>query len=857
VVRGCPVKIEGIPNSDMGSQGGVCAKGLAAIMDYQDPNRCNHPVIRTNPKKGLEENPEWRRISWHDALDTISEKLQLARKKDSRTILVAASVVTGLKGLVCGTSFFNAIGASNWAGGGVGAYCGNANDKIGAALTHASVQMLPDYKYCNYHIRCGGAEGITGGRMPGVSARQAAAARDRGMKMVVVDPIGYTSAGKATEWVPILPATDSALFLSMANLIVNEIGIYDKRYIRKKTNGPYLVGPDRLFVRDKQNGRPVLWDEKDGRAKTFDDPTLAYPALEGNYVVYGINCQPAFELLKGHLRKYSPAWASEISTIPEKTIRRLAKELVEQARVGSTIEIEGARYPYRPACVVGDKGASSHQNAYHQTISLILLNTLLGNHDVPGGVLGTGMVRSLGYPETGCPWFEPYAGCDGMLTPGVWLGRPPWPPSEVAGPSLLNFSDIFAHSPSNVYPYCDDWDHIWSKAGRPYEPEVLALYGGNVVMNSVNPKSVEEFLKKIPFIFSINTIHNETTEGFADIVLPECHFLENIEIFSSIGATRSYPTGLDKWSFHVTMPVVEPKYERRNTLEIFYDLADKVGVRSQFNIFLENMLPLKCMKRDQAEVKEYKIVRPDERVSATEFVDRTLSYYFGKKKGLKWFRENGFVSWKKRPEECYWRYFVDARVPIYYEWIERDKEKIRERAEQIGIHMKWANYTALPSYFSSVLYDDVPSDSEFNLIAISYRDPLHTQRFGAENPWIDEMSLTNPYTYSIVMNVETARRKAIKEGDVICVESHWGGKVKGRAKLALAVHPQVIAMVPMGGWARRRPIARGKGTHFNELLRGDHRHVCPVSGAFELGVKVKTYRYNPPRKLFALRSAKV
>ena len=32
VIDGCPVKVEGIPESDMGCQGGICSEGMATIM---------------------------------------------------------------------------------------------------------------------------------------------------------------------------------------------------------------------------------------------------------------------------------------------------------------------------------------------------------------------------------------------------------------------------------------------------------------------------------------------------------------------------------------------------------------------------------------------------------------------------------------------------------------------------------------------------------------------------------------------------------------------------------------------------------------------------------------------------------
>jgi len=89
------------------------------------------------------------------------------------------------------------------------------------------------------------------------------------------------------EWIPIRPGTDAAMALAMINLLLNEYGIYDSASIRQYTNGPYLVGTDGLYLRDKVMQKPLMWDLEDGKAKTYDAPTLGEPALEGSYCVEG------------------------------------------------------------------------------------------------------------------------------------------------------------------------------------------------------------------------------------------------------------------------------------------------------------------------------------------------------------------------------------------------------------------------------------------------------------------------------------------------------------------------------------------------------------------------------------------
>ena len=845
VVDGKPIAVEGVPESDRGAQGGLCAKGVTSLMDWYNPNRILYPVKRTNPNKGLYEDPKWQRITWEEALDTITEKIIEARKKDPRSVCLAMTPgpTGGMRANIPFIRFLGASGSNSHISGGPGVMCGASAHHIGA-LQYAAWDVVPDYRYCNYILRCGGNEGWGGGRNASATIRLAAAARERGMTMKVIDPQGYTVASKGQEWIPILPAMDIAVFLAMANLIVNEIGIYDKDYIRHKTNGVYLLGPDRLYVRDKETKKPLLFDEADGKIKAYDDPTITHPAIEGQYQSNGVECQPAFALVKEHLKQYKPDWASEVSTVPADKIRQLAGELVEEAKIGSFIEIDGVKVPYRPACVVGYKGLQTHQNSWHQYTAMHLLNVLLGNQDACGGLLGSGTVRSLGYPETGRFKFSAFSGEEGMLTPGAWpTASVAWPPRKITGPgNAINFCDIFSHSSSNFYPYADDWDELWSNAGRPYEPEVFFTYGANVVMNVVRPESAEKLFKKIPFSFAFQPFHSETTEGFCDIVLPEAHWLEVLDISCSFGVTYNYPTGLDKWSFFLRQPVTEPKGESRDIQDFMFELADRVGIRKEYNNILDDIYTFRKAKGAEVNGEVPRIIEPDEELNNIKLIDKILKYHFGADRGLEWFRDNGFINWDKKPEECYWRWFIDARVPLYFEHLEADREETKGKAEKIGFDLNWDYFTGLTSYFPSVIHTELPPDSDFDLFIVSPRDPLMTYRFTAHNPYIHEMATLNPYTYNIAMNVMTAKEKGISEGDTICLENRWGDKITGKVKLSQLIHPRVVSAVGLGSWARGKPIAQGKGVNPNALIRGDQHHWCPVSGSAEATVRVRSYK---------------
>jgi len=850
VVEGSPVAIEGIPESDAGSRGGVCAKGVASIMDWHDPNRILFPLKRTNPKKGLHEDPRWQRISWEEALDTTAKKLVAARNKDPRSVVWTHTPgpTGGMKSMITVAGYFVATGTNSYCTGGPGPHCGAAAHHIDAQ-TAAAWDVFPDYRYCNYVLRCGGNEGVGGGRHSAESIYMMAAARERGMKMKVLDPVGYRSAAKADEWIPILPGTDIAVLLTIANLIVNEIGIYDKEFLKHKTNGSYLIDHKGYYIREEETEKPLLFDEADGKIKAYDDATLSKPAIEGEFTVRGEKCQPAFSLIKAHLKQYTPDWAAKISDVPENTIRQLADELVAEAKIGSTIEIMGVKVPYRPACVVGYRGLQTHQNGFHTYASMQQINILLGSQDVCGGLLGSGAVRSLGYPETGRFKFSPYGGFEGMLTPGFWHSRTPWPPLKPEGPGgSINFSDIFSHgSATRGHVYTDEWEELWTKAGRPFEPEVFFTYGGNVVMNMANPEPVGQFLQKVPFAFAIQPFHNETTEGFCDIVLPEVQYLESLDVASSFGIHYCYPAGLDDWCFHMRMPVTEPKGETRNVQDILFDLADRTGIRPAYNTFLENYYALKTTTWEQVEAKddaEHPIIGPKEKISNIELADRTLKYNFGKLHGLEWLRDNGFIKWKKKPEEAYWRWFIDARIPIYFAGLAEDREEITMRAEKGGFHMDWNHYTGLITYFPSIIHSK--PDPEFDLFVVSPRDPISSYRFSMQNPHICEMARRDPFSLNITMNVETAKRKEIRDGDTISLENRWGDKVSGNVKITHLIHPQVVAMTGLGSWAKGRPLAKGKGANPNKLLRLDQDYVCPITGTLEITASAKVSNMGRP-----------
>jgi molybdopterin-containing oxidoreductase family molybdopterin binding subunit len=828
-VDGTVVKIEGNPNNPV-SGGRICAKGLSSIMTLYDPNRVDYPLKRTNPQKGLGIDPQWQRISWDEALDIVTAKLRAAMEKDPRSIIsLATAVDIWSSPFVLG--FLTAVGSFNMWASGAGPHCGNGEHAM-AGILHGAVHTQVDYEHCNYLLMFGCGSGAGAYYNATLALRGVSEGKARGMHVVVVDPLLSPAAERADEWVPIRPGTDAYVALSMLNCLINDYHLYDAEHLRRHTNAPYLIGPEGRYARDDATRKPLVWDAAEGKPKPYDDPNVTDSALLGRYQVDGTMCRPAFQCLADHLREYRPEAAERVSTVPAATIRRLAREFGEAARIGSTITIDGHQLPYRPAGVLFFKGAQGHKHALLTAMAISLLTEVVGAVDAPGGLLGSNP-RCLGFPETGHPSWEPQEGPDGLLVPGSWLGAPPSPLTEPQKPESINLSEIV---PLGIIATGAPFTLLDpEKYDLPYRPEVHLVLGSNVVMTLTQVSAIAEVLKKIPFTVCFSLYLDEITE-FADIILPDTCFLERYEI-CGLPVLPGYANSaiIKEWSYYLRQPVAEPVYERRSRNEVMLEIAARLGVTeallATFNLVYQ--------------LREPYTLDVSRRYSWLEMIDAALKSYFGPEHDLAWFKTHGVLAWPKQVTESYWKSFTQLRVPIYFEWFLDLKEKIERLKPQLsyGNEIDTSDYQPLPDWKPCPSHEEQRTD--FDLFAFYYRVPTHTFSWTYNNAWLDEISALDPQIYALTLNAGTARKKGIRDGDWVWLESMHGGRVKGRVKLTEGMHPECIAMANCGGhWSKYLPIAsqEGKGVCFEHLMKLDWKCVDWTVHNWDLCVKAKVSR---------------
>jgi len=347
------------------------------------------------------------------------------------------------------------------------------------------------------------------------------------------------------------------------------------------------------------------------------------------------------------------------------------------------------------------------------------------------------------------------------------------------------------------------------------------------MMSRENLKDAEETLRKTPFIISIVTHLDETAE-FADIVLPDTHYLERTVMFPNRDyISMNNITGY--WYWGIVQPVVKPAGEARHWWEVLLEIADRVGFLKDFyRIFNYTVL------------KEPHRMDLSRKYTLDEILDKYAKSVCGSDYGMDWFKEHGYLKMKRKVEERYPYLATKSRLPVYFENYLRAGEKVKALTESVGIPWDTSDYLAVPDWKPSPVLNE--RNAEYDLFCINYKTPISYHTISAQNPWLNELAEYHSYYYKILVNAETAKRKRIKDGDLIWVESK-AGKVKGKAKVSECIHPEVVGIAgTYGSWARGKAIARGMGVNHNHLLPLTLDRLDGLSAAVDDCVEVKIYR---------------
>jgi molybdopterin-containing oxidoreductase family molybdopterin binding subunit len=822
VENGVVVNVRGNPESPQ-NRGKMCAKGKAGIMNLYNPNRVKVPMKRTNPNKGFDEDPGWEEISWDEAIDTIVSQFERIGD-DPKKLWVQCWEAVG-DNMFWFKAFGSAFGTPH-VNNTASPTCGKVVHPV-EFFSGGGFHQQPDLHYAEYCLLIGTQMGIATRGSYNHLALDMAEARARGMKLVVVDPVGGYAASKANEWIPTRPGTDAALGLGMLNVLLNEIGIYDAEFLKHRTNAPYLVGSDGYYLRDPDSNQPLVHDAADDKIKAHDDPSLSDPVITSTFDPTSNQGRPAFELLREHVAKYTPEEVQEITTIPAATIRRIAREFGEAARIGETITVDGVELPYRPACVDWAKGTQGHKHGFHQCWPLKLLNIVVGAVNVPGGILST--MAAGRRPHS----WGPKGGTDGMLEDGGHIMPLPHPKAfpgrTPTTPVRMDIGELFPLA-SHFHPLLPITAANPAAYGLDYGLEMLIHTPTNPVFSSFGDhKKVLALYKSLKFILGFAVEINEMNM-LDDVILPFPSYLERYDFNSGSGVHSIPPCGEHDFHWQIRHPAVELPGSVRHPQEVMMEIAQRIGILGDFYRLLNHAYI----------VKDEHALTPEKRYPIADVIDRMARSWFGEDHGLDWFKEHGVITLPRDIEECYIGPSLEARVPIYLEHFLLRGKQLKGVIDEMGLDWDFSDYTPLSDWMPCNSYKAIEK-GEFDLIAVHFKLPFVYGSFGNENPWVDELCQGTD-AYAILVNEAVGKKKGIRDGDTVWLESPIA-KHKAKVKLTQCIHPDAVGVGGhFGHFSPGMPIARGKGVNFNSLLPTELDRIDRISTALDHCVEVKIYK---------------
>lgn len=845
VEDGVAMEIRGDENSAT-NQGRLCVRGLSVLHNLYSPYRVQAPMKRTNPVKGVDVDPGWVEISWDEALETVASKLAECEERDPRTILWCTGF--GVEESMNYPPYFIALGTPNIIVT-PGPLCPEHFN--GTNLNGMMLDRL-DLEHAEYVVEVGRTMGAEWCASSGAHTSHWADAYQRGMKSVVVNPVCNTSAQRG-EWVPILPGTDTAFGLGVVNVMLHELDQYDEHFLKMRSNAPYLIDDKVVEILGREShkgtyvrgadGKPLVWDTAKGAAVPFDDSMGDTYALLGEYTIDGKTYKTSLQILKDYVAPYTPEWAEEVCTVPAEKIREIANELVAHAHFGDTIEIDGYTFPYRPSVVFTGRGMASHMLGVSAGKILGTINVLLGNLDVPGGMLGT----------SNASWETIEANEDGILHAKALMANQAVGRDVTYPPMSLDMS--------NFYPMMHDsmpviWHSILDpdKYGIDYSPEMMIIHGSDPIGASVYSEEAAEAMAKIPFVCSIALNYDLPTQ-FCDILLAEDSMLERdsiLRVFRNEKESTDETRGL--MGTLVRRPVVDKVYNTRLCEDIMAELLERVGLLPFYNTLCnhagvyEQIAPF----TKEALIPPY-FMEEGVRYPWREFIDRKLMSDYGEDV-LAHFDECAFLPYTISNAESYNYYHApdnQIRLPIYYERMVSVGEQMMQQLNGFGVTVPGQDMDHIYSHYSGmpVFYEEgagfKPTD-EFPLKAVNWKIHYGVNNTASlyENAMMqDIIDMSNPYVKRIWVPAVVAEEYGVEEDDLICVESSTGGKTEGRAHVSQLIHQQCIG-IP-GNFGRRtaymNPVADA-GVNFNKLLTADESTMNPISMSLESSPLVKIYK---------------
>ena len=339
VVDGKAVQIKG-NRSSLISEGQICPRGHIGLQVLYDPERILSPLKRSQPKKGRGIDPQWKPVSWDQAMEEIVGKLRTLRDALQPHHLLLLSGLNSRSNEDLLSRFAEAFGTPNLVSGDG---LDREAEKTGNWMADGHFDACAyDLDQTNYLLSFGADLLESTPPVARWLRKWGRLRREKPTRTKVVDvqPRYSLTASRSDEWIPIKPGADAALAMAIAHVIIRE-ELFDHRFVKEWT-----VGFDQYRQIVLQHYAPETVSKITGiPSETIyriagefarTRPALAIPGKGaigwpgGSYTGYAIHCLNALvgsiDVPGGILYQESPGYRA----IPNVTYDEIAKKGFEQ-----------------------------------------------------------------------------------------------------------------------------------------------------------------------------------------------------------------------------------------------------------------------------------------------------------------------------------------------------------------------------------------------------------------------------------------------------------------------------------------------------------------------------------------------
>lgn len=520
---GTLVSVKGNPE-DPRSEGRMCAKGLSATKILYDPERLRWPLRR----KGERGAGDWERITWDEALDWLEERVKALTEE------YGAETIAYGQGTGRGTNQWT--GRAGNAGGRVHHSLSPGNICLVPMMVQAFLQygMFPTFDGCDFDnadcIVFWGANSVW--TEPTYTSGQVGRSRDRGAKLIVIDPFfEHPLAAKADHFVGLRPGSDPYLAMAFLNVIINE-DLYDHEFTQKFSNAPMLlieganVPLNAALIEEGGNEQSML---------VFDKTSGAFVDIHTPGVDEDLGYHGMVKLVDGTEAPVTTVWQVLRQRADEWTPERAAEKCWVDPE---TIRAAARTYATAPAATINVFQGIEEQTNCKDTLQLInIIIAICGNLEKKGGNLSMPFWNQMG----------PLTGADPETQKELRIVN------DKASGSVYGISN-----PTAVFEAM--------RTGKPYPVRGYIMVQGNPLSWAENTALVKESLMSLDLLVCMDYYMSPTCE-IADLVLPSTHWTERDYLADEV---------CSEWVFG-QQKAVEPLYERKSDVWFWREFGRRLN----------------------------------------------------------------------------------------------------------------------------------------------------------------------------------------------------------------------------------------------------------------------------------------